>query len=345
MAAEVMDYNCSTLFRTPYFQCVRHHDLLAPSVSERRDITAAMEPHPHSSGSTRSQPTSAKPQTTDPTASETNRTSPVLFTSLEELFGWLGATAGDCLEVNQVSIDNFRAIEKRRDTEGRKFRFLYERGTTILIITIPTRPHEVMHRWLDSRVGIKAYAMGLVDQLDPTGATTYENIVGGGLETSLEGDSSQTPSLRTPPHRWPALVIEAGCSQTVGQLRMRARAWFLSSNFQVKIVILAKMLVSERRIVLEKWKGVRAGDRTGSLRTRSESRRTPECVQTIEISRPDAGEEPPSVSPESYRVTSGALRLEFEELFLRPPAGGEADIIIAEEELQLYASKVWAAAG
>ena len=247
--------------------------------------------------------------------------------------------------MNQVSVDNFRAIEERRDSEGRHFRFFYERRTAVLVITIPRRPHEVMHGWLGSRVDIKADAMGLGDQLDFTGSTTYESISSGVLEISLEGDSSLSPDPRTTPNTWPVLVIEAGYSQTMQQLRMRARAWFLASNFEVKLVVLAKMLVSERRIVLEKWEGVQAGGRTGSLRTRSECRRMPECVHTIEISRSDAGEEPHSASPESYRVTRGALRLEFEELFLRSPVGEEADIIITEEELQLYASKVWAAAG
>ena len=299
-------------------------------------------------------PTSAKLKTTDLPTSQANASSPMIFTNLEDLFGLLDATADDCLEVNQVSADNFRAIEERRDYKGCHYRFFYEHQTALLLITIPISPHEVMHSWLASSVDIKADAMGLRAQLIPTNSTTYRSTSSGVLEISLEGDSSRSLNPRTTPNRWPVLIIEAGYSQTIQQLRMRARAWFLSSNFEVKIVVLAKMLVSERRIVLEKWKGIQvgdrtgiqAGDRTGSPRTRSEHRRTPQCVHIIEISHPDAGEEPHSVSPESYRVTRGALRLDFEELFLRSPVGeDEADIIITEEELQLYASVVWDVAG
>lgn len=318
-----------TSLRFPHATTARHHicilsgvhDLFAPSVPKRRDNnTTDMESGDATGG-------------------------PIPFTSLEDLFGALGATAGDCLQVDQVSVDNFRAIEKRRDSEGHKFRFLYERRTAILIITIPTKPHEVMHGWLAGKVDTKADAMGLTDQLDPTGSTTCQSISGGVLEISLEGDSCREPVQRTRSNSWPVLVIEAGCSQTMEQLRMRARAWFLSSNFEVKIVVLAKMFMSERLIKLEKWKGIQAGDQTGFLRTCSEHRRTPECVHTIEITQLDAGEEPHSVSPESHRVTRGAMRLEFEELFVRPPVGEEANIIITEEELQLYASRVWATTG
>lgn len=101
------------------------------------------------------------------------------------------------------------------------------------------------------------------------------------------------------------------------------------------------MFVSERQVVLEKWKGVQAGGRTGVVGTRAESRRVPECVHTMQISRPDGtNEDPRSVSPESYRVSRGALGLEFEELFLRSANSEEADIIITDEELQQFAPVV-----
>ncbi|KAL2108018.1 hypothetical protein VUR80DRAFT_4344 [Thermomyces stellatus] len=61
----------------------------------------------------------------------------------------------------------------------------------------------------------------------------------------------------------------------------------------------------------------------------------------MQISRPDGtNEDPRSVSPESYRVSRGALGLEFEELFLRSANSEEADIIITDEELQQFAPVV-----
>lgn len=140
----------------------------------------------------------------------------ILFASLDELFDLLKSTTGDCVQVDQVSVDNFRAIQRLRDSSGRKFRFFYDRQTTCLIITLPTLPHEVSHRWLDARIGSKADAMGMADQLVPIGSATYESTSGGSLGTSLEGDSSRIPVSRMRgPDRWPVLVIEAGCSQSI----------------------------------------------------------------------------------------------------------------------------------
>jgi hypothetical protein len=276
------------------------------------------------------------------TTSETDGTVPTSFTSLKELFDSIGFTTGDCIRVNNVSLDDFRSIEEIRDSECRKLRFFYESQSETLIITVPTLPHEMLHKWLDRSIITKLDAMGMGNQVDSIGSATYTSTSGGNLETSLEGDSSLTLVSRTGRDVWPVLVIEAGYSQTMQELRTKARAWFLASNFEVKIVILAKMSISEGRIVLEKWKGVQAGSRTGTVRTRAESRRVPECVHTIQISRPDITDENHLVSPESYRVSRGALRLEFEDLFLRSANGEEADIVITEEELQRFAAKVWA---
>lgn len=257
----------------------------------------------------------------------------------------LERTTGDCVEVNQVSVDNFRAIEKSRDSKCRKLRLFYEQQRSALIITLPTSSHELLHRWLDERIGIRVYAMGMYDQLDVVGAATYVTTSGGSLGTSLEGDSCRRPSSRSGSDGWPVLVIEAGYSQTIQQLRRRAQAWFLASNFEVKIVILAKMIATRGHIVLEKWKGV-AGQASGlRVRTRAQTRRdqgarVPQCIHTIHISRSNDADNDP-LSPGSYRVFSGALRLEFEDLFLRSAVEEEGDIVITEEELQRFASKVW----
>ncbi|KAK0703538.1 hypothetical protein B0T26DRAFT_731810 [Lasiosphaeria miniovina] len=39
---------------------------------------------------------------------------------------------------------------------------------------------------------------------------------------------------------WPTLVIEAGFSQSLGELHIAMRRWFSMSNHEVKIVLLAK---------------------------------------------------------------------------------------------------------
>jgi hypothetical protein len=201
--------------------------------------------------------------TTDRSPSRTNTSSPISFAGVKELWELLESTTGDSVQVNQVSVDDFLSISAEREARGRKYRLFYDRSTEVLVITVPTHAHEILHRWLDAEIGKKTDAMGLGGQLDPIGSATLENRSGGTLQTSLEGDSCRVPASRTGPDSWPVLVIEAGCSQTIEQLRIKAQAWFLASNFEVKIVLLVKMDLSEEMIVLEKWKVVQAGGRAG----------------------------------------------------------------------------------
>ncbi|KAK3935211.1 hypothetical protein QBC46DRAFT_272236, partial [Diplogelasinospora grovesii] len=67
----------------------------------------------------------------------------------------------------------------------------------------------------------------------------------------------------------PTLVIEAGNSQTLEQLRVDMRWWFGPSNHQVKIVLLAKLDRNQGQIVLEKWVETRAQPRPGATTTRA----------------------------------------------------------------------------
>lgn len=69
----------------------------------------------------------------------------------------------------------------------------------MLIITLPSQPQEILHRWLDARIGKKTAAMGIEDQLDSVGSATYESTSGGSLETSLKGDSCRIPVSRPAP--------------------------------------------------------------------------------------------------------------------------------------------------
>ena len=236
----------------------------------RNDVTEVMELAPAESLSPSSGLTRGR-STTSSTNATATATSPTSFTSVKELFDSLeDFTASDYVRVNNFSIDDFRAIEELRDSECRKLRFFYERQSTTLIITIPTLPHEILHRRLNKIIEQKLDAMGMEDQYEAVGATTYTSTSGQDLQTSLEGDSCLIPVSRTGRDVWPVLVIEAGCSQTEEELsRIKARAWFLASNFEVKTVILAKMFTSEGRIMLEKWKGVEVGNRTGTVRTRA----------------------------------------------------------------------------
>ncbi|KAK5651087.1 hypothetical protein OQA88_13691, partial [Cercophora sp. LCS_1] len=51
-----------------------------------------------------------------------------------------------------------------------------------------------------------------------------------------------------------------------------------------------------------------------------------------------------TTDPVSYYVTRGALALEFRLLFLRNPGPQEGDIVFSIQDLQLFATHVWAEA-
>lgn len=116
------------------------------------------------------------------------------------------------------------------------------------------------------------------------------------------------------------------------------RWWFSTSDHQVKIVLLAKCDHSARSIIIEKWIEVPAQIRTGATNTRAPAAQLePTCRQTITITQNPG-------NPASYNSTRGALRLEFDLLFLRQPDQGEGDIIISIQRLGVYAERVWVVA-
>ncbi|KAK0701779.1 hypothetical protein B0T26DRAFT_530007 [Lasiosphaeria miniovina] len=138
---------------------------------------------------------------------------------------------------------------------------------------------------------------------------------------------------------WPTLLVEAGDSETLAELRNNMKWWFSASDNQVKIVLLAKFDRVQDHIILEKWIEAPAPSQPGA------STLIPDCAQVITITR-DPGitnTDPLQFDHTSYIVSSsGALRLEFDHLFLRQPAAkGEGDIIISIQDLQAYTVNFW----
>lgn len=268
----------------------------------------------------------------------------VPFTSINGLFNQINNTTGDCLTVRGISWEDFAKIEQERDASGRKFRLFHFADSKLLIITVPTFPHETLHRRLDDIIFSQALQMGLGDEWQCQGATTFRPTNGAGA--GGEGDSSRRPRSQRPlPRDWPTLVIEAGMSQTLNGLRDKMRWWFRASNHAVKIVLLAKLEQHQQRVILEKWKEVPTNPSRPGPTTRAATALGPDCAQGITITRAVGitDTDPNRFNPASYVVISGALRLDFVDLFLRQPAQGEGDIIITVPQLQDYAAWVWRA--
>ncbi|CAG9938261.1 unnamed protein product [Clonostachys rosea f. rosea IK726] len=266
----------------------------------------------------------------------------IQFTTPQALEETIYQVTGDAIYVKGVNATSFKLLEDFRNSSNRKYRFKrYYLADELLIITIPTRTHEIMHVNLMQLVTGRIILMGLEEYWQGTAAITFKSLHGG---SKGEGDSGGGPLEPNESYKgkWPTLVIEAGYSMSIGALRQEMRWWFHASDHRVKIVLLMKATLLPNRqlssLLIEKWKELRHPGRAGATTTRSMSHLEPQLIQSIIIER-NLGSTNPN-APESYTVTSGELRLAFEDLFLRPPRQGEHDVVITIRNLQWVASRI-----
>lgn len=217
-------------------------------------------------------------------------------------------------------------------------------------MVLPGKPHERLHLNLYLEIRDRIVSMGLGDAWNNDGSTRSFRGQGHSHGDGADGngdagepDSSGSPSpQRDENEAWPTLIMEAGDSPTLEDLRRDMRWWFSASDHQVKIVLLAKLDRPGRRIILEKWVETVAPSppRPGPVTRAISSSTLPQthCSQEITIHwTPGTAN-----LAASHVVTGGDLRLEFDLLFLRPSnSPTEGDIVITIPRLQLWASKVW----
>lgn len=224
-----------------------------------------------------------------------------------------------------VSPSSFAQIEEERSIRGRRFRWRrYHAEPQILIVAIPTGVHESLHQTLYLQYHSQLCRSGMEKTWATKGSATFPASHAWG--DSAEGDSAGGPKPQRRGNDWPSLVIEAGDSESLNQLRTDMRWWFAVSDHEVKIVILAKLDRRQSKIILEKWE---------EATTKRAAALQPVLKQDIAIIRDEA------TNPISYNVTNGPLILEFGLLFLREPGPQDSDFIISISDLQEYAEDVW----
>ncbi|KAI2623109.1 hypothetical protein GGR54DRAFT_596620 [Hypoxylon sp. NC1633] len=252
------------------------------------------------------------------------------YTNPQDLFKLIDTTSGDFLIITDVTPRDFADLDEQRAVRGRGFRWRrYYAESQVLLVTIPTHAHEMLHCILYEDFRDKVPTRKKTWRTKA--ATTFRAGRDGG-----EGDSTGGPIPERGGHdQWPTLVIEAGVSESLAQLRVDMQWWFAASNHDVKIVLLAKLERSQRMITLEKWEEEPVAAKPRATTTRQSAALQPILRQTITIHRNEA------TSPVSYNVTRGALVLDFRLLFLRSPGPEEGDVIISVSDLQLYAECVW----
>ncbi|KAK4040583.1 hypothetical protein C8A01DRAFT_46060 [Parachaetomium inaequale] len=264
------------------------------------------------------------------------------FTSTQRLFRCIYdevRVPGDVLTIDRV-----------REARRRKFRLRrYDSASGILTIAVPTRLHETLHLQLRDMLLAQLVYGGIERDWVSMGAPTLHTTAEGppypggkggrgALVGLLEGDSTGGPwPARGGPDHWPTLVVLAGESESLEELRGHMEWWFAKSRHEVKIVLLAKFDHGRQVVVLERWEEEEPPARAGATTTRlNDSLWRPALRQEITIGRDG------STDPVSYHVTGGELVLGFRQLFLRGPGPGEpGEVVLSVEDLEKYAERVW----
>ena len=232
-------------------------------------------------------------------------------------------TRNQYLIVRDVNKDIMKHIE---DREYKGVRYEWHGDLELLIVKVPTKIHETAAAGFGFRIVFTAEVMGL--------PRIERQLTGAGKCTAPGGTPSKEPDWSMTnanvrgltPDDFPSIVIEVGFSESLQKLRNDARLWFSMSNNDVQIVILIAVRRRHNQIIFEKWTvgPIAAGRRT----TRHTPTQLPQAEQAITITRTP-------IPPYTCSIMSGTapLTLEFNRLFLRPPVGGEHDIVYTAVDL------------
>ena len=239
----------------------------------------------------------------------------------------LGASeASPYLIFRRVTTDTLLKIESARENGkiDRGVRMTHYVDWDILILKVPTTEHETAHRNFGKELIVRAAGMGLKREFSDVGASKFKV-----RRASKEGDTAFKPkSIR--PHKadWPAIVIEAGWSESLQKLRQDAHFWLEDSRGNVKIVLLFSIGRRSRTMIIEKW------ENRPVPANRPVTRSMPTAVATqIQAIAIDSN---------SNTVNGAPLTLEFEKIFLRqavPPL--EHDFTFTAQDLSEYATDFW----
>ncbi|KKP01416.1 hypothetical protein THAR02_06494 [Trichoderma harzianum] len=258
----------------------------------------------------------------------------IQFTNLEDLIRAIDAAPGDALRVTNVSPTVYKELDE--GYERNKIHLsMYTEDSQCLIITIPTLQHEAVFGLLTTGLNIAVALMGLANNWKYRGTTTiYSRRSSGGGGGGQQPDASASPRADGRIYRYPTIIFEGGYSSTLPEMRVKARRYFEMSEHQVKIVILSKLIPTERRIIIERWEERQRGERRPGPATRWGSEIVPGCQQVITINENGA-------NPPVYQVDSDDLVLSFRLLFQRDPRQGEGDVVFSVAWLRDYAVQVW----
>ena len=238
-----------------------------------------------------------------------------------------GKTTDQYLVFKPVTTDDRDKID---DTIGRHWRKTHCIDLDTLIVKLmPLVTHEGAHRSFGHLIRDQSRAMGISPLgLYDVGGTTYQ-----GHFVKKEADTAFRPIPQRPNRAdWPTIVLEAGVSQSLRQLKNAAKWWLSNSGGQVKIVLIFSIKEGSRTIHIEKWETRPATGR--ATRSNRPPAQVPTQIQEITI--------------DPNNVTGAPLILHFHLIFLRainqnavPP---EHDFTFTAQDLRNWADDIWTAA-
>jgi hypothetical protein len=245
---------------------------------------------------------------------------------MQEAINSYASEASPYMIFRPVTTNDLLKIERARENGkiDRGVRLTHYVDWDILILKVPTAKHERSHRKFSQKLTIRAAMMGLEDEFDSLGATTFKTP-----RVSKEGDSAFKPlSIRPYDTDWPTIVLESGWSESLARLRIDAHNWLEKSKGDVKIVLLISISRTTRTMIIEKWENRPVPANRPA--TRSNATQIPTKIQAI------------TIDSNSNTANGAPLTLEFRNIFLRqavPPL--EHDFTFTGQDLLAFATVFW----
>lgn len=152
-------------------------------------------------------------------------------------------------------------------------------------------------------------------------------IVGTGSSTLRLGSRKGQPGCGIRPQHfakgWPALVIEAGYSESRAKAVADASAWWTRSQGLVQICFVVTINRKLKDISVRKWcaEELTHGSTKAYL------------AQELKIAQGPNGSEP--------EITNSPLVVEFKRLLARDPNPEKRDVIVGNDRLGLMAMAIW----
>lgn len=193
----------------------------------------------------------------------------------------------------------------------------YTKQDNLLIVKMPSGPHENAHGAIQTVINGKLHDMGHAEfGLYVRGSTTVN-----GRRRAKEPDLSYIPTRlpRGRSDKWPTLVLESGYTDSQGTLTGNAEWWLSESNGDTKIAMTLDIDTKSKRFTIKKFEY----SSTGNVEEES-----------VTVHQPYNS---------NIQIVGAPMTIPFRKLFLREPVGNEEDIVWNEDSLTYIAEAIWSA--